>query len=117
MIRRVLADANQIFVATLNKLDRHLEVLDVVCRQVKDGRLDLKTEAFRSRQVPSDSDEAIARASEGIDNSDGSIAGRSRDRFGYICTDFIAERIFYSLKTCTRENAHTAIVPFLRVIP
>jgi hypothetical protein len=113
MLRRMFVGAYQILVTTLNKLDRSLEVRDVARRQVKDGRLDLETDAFRSRQVPEDSVESIARSGEWIDDADGPAAGGTRDNFGDIFPDLIAERIFHSFKACARENTHTALVPFL----
>src|SRR5262245_21981550 len=45
IIGRMLPRAHQILVTAANKVDRRVEVRDILGRQVKDGRLDLKTDA------------------------------------------------------------------------
>src|SRR5262245_10444480 len=74
MIGGVPPRSNEILVAAVNELDRRVEMRDVPGGQIKDGGLDLETDAPGPRQVPQDRIETVARAGEWINHPDRATA-------------------------------------------
>src|SRR5262245_37333446 len=110
----MLLCSNQLLIAALNKFNRCAEVRDITCRQIKDDRLDLETNALRSGYVPKYCVKSIACSSEGDDDPDGPVVGRTGDDCGDILPNLVAKRIFDRFAASPREDAHTAVIPILR---
>jgi len=114
MIGRVRSRSHKVLITAVDEFDRPVEVRDIPSRQVEDGGLDLKTYTLGTGQVPQDRVQAVARACEWVDHSNGTIAHRRRYDLGNVTSDLVSERVFDGLKTSTRQDTDTALVPRLR---
>ena len=64
--------------------------------------------------MPQDRVEAVARARERVDHSNGTIAHRRRHDLGDVTSDLVSERVLDGLETSTRQDTNTVLVPRLR---
>src|SRR5262249_30233812 len=78
---------------------------------------DLKADTLGTGQMAHDRVKAIAGARERIDDTDATGTGDRRNDRGDVIADLVPERVFDGFKARAGEDAHTALIPFLRRHP
>src|SRR5262245_53178256 len=105
--------SHEALVIAVDEFDRRVDVRDIPDRQVENDGLELKTDTLGTGQVPQDRVQAVARACERVDHSNGTIARRRRYDLGNVTSDLVSKRVFDGFETGAGQNSDAALVPRL----